>query len=198
MELIRTGERRDNRRLFLRAPVQSVAREHGPAGAAQSLTLPNGIARFPSRPDSDALNETIPLFYVGQNREGFWVVRDSSRRSGGVFFFKASARHFARTKSARAGCALMFLNERLELDCPNEGGRIAGLISAILNVARRRAPGLVAFASLLITEWRKFMRQLSQAAAGERLHRAALERELSRNQYRLNSRNDDDLPIASD
>jgi hypothetical protein len=38
--------------------------------------------------------------------------------------------------------------------------------------------------------------QISRAVAGERRNRAAIERELFHGQYRLLSKNDDDLPIV--
>jgi len=155
----------------------------------------NSIVKFPSRPDLTFLNETIPLFYVGQDGDGFWVARDAEGRTGGVFLLKASAVRFARNKSAPAGCALMFLNAPLELECDNEGSQIAEILAAAIGVARRRLPTLVCFIEMAIAEWRKLLAQLSQAAAGER-RRAAIERELFHGRYRLASKNDDDLPLS--
>jgi hypothetical protein len=70
---------------------------------------------LPQRPDRSALNENIPLFYIGRNRNGFWVVRSADARIGGLFVFKRSAVRFAREESEPAACALMFLTEPLEL-----------------------------------------------------------------------------------
>ena len=70
---------------------------------------------LPQRPDRSALSESIPLFYIGRNRNGFWVVRSADGRIGGLFVFKRSAVRFAREESEPAACALMFVAEPLEL-----------------------------------------------------------------------------------
>jgi hypothetical protein len=134
------------------------------------------------------------LFYIGQNRDGFWVARGAEGRNGGVFFFKASAIRFARNKSAPAGCALMFLNAPLELDCDNDGSQIVEILHALMGVARRHVPTLVSFVEMAIAEWRKLFAELSRVTTGERRNRAAVERELFHDQYRLASKNADDLP----
>jgi hypothetical protein len=169
-----------------------VARETARWGAPSAPS--SSVVKFPSRSDLTFLSEAIPLFYIGQNCDGFWVARDAEGRSGGVFFFKASAIRFARNKSAPAGCALMFLNAPVELDCDNEGSQIVVILDAAIGVARRHVPTLVGFVEMAIAEWRKLLAQLSRAAAGERRHRAAVERELFHGQYRLASKDDDDLP----
>jgi hypothetical protein len=77
---------------------------------------PQAPIRLPQRPDRTVLNETIPLFYIGRNRKGFWVAQAADGRSGGTFFLKHSAVRFAREESEPQGCALMFVAEPLELD----------------------------------------------------------------------------------
>jgi hypothetical protein len=152
------------------------------------------VVKFPPRSELAFLNETIPLFYIGQNRDGFWVARDADGRSGGVFFFKASAVRFARAQTAPAGCALMFLDGPFELDRDNDGSQAVEILSAAIALARRRVPTLVSFVELAVAEWRKLLAELSRAVAGERRHRAAVERELFHGHYRLASKIDDDLP----
>jgi hypothetical protein len=163
------------------------------AGAAAG-NVAHSVVKFPSRSELAFLNETIPLFYIGRNRDGFWVARDADGRSGGIFFFKASAVRFARAKTAPAGCALMFLNASFELDRDNEGSQAVEILGAAIALARRRVPTLVWFVEMAIAEWRKLLAQLSRAVAGERRHRAAVERELFHGHYRLASKIDDDLP----
>src|SRR5580704_7040380 len=92
---------------------------------AESIEQSNTILEFPKRPDSTVLNETIPLFYIGQNRKGRWVVREAGRRRGGLFLFRHSAVRFAREESEASGCALMFINKPLELDIENRGSDFA-------------------------------------------------------------------------
>jgi hypothetical protein len=161
----------------------------------QSLTGRSTVINFPKRPDLSVLSQTIPLLYIARNRHGFWVARDAEGQHGGIFLLRRSALRFARDSSAPAGCAMMFLNETLELDVENEGSRHAEVIAAGIDVLTRRAPQFAAFVAMAIAEWRKLVAQISHAFAGERRNRAAIERELFRGQYTLSSKNDDDLPI---
>jgi hypothetical protein len=163
--------------------------------AASSEPLPQPLKKFPQRPYLNVLSETIPLFYICQNRHGFWVVRDSEGRSGGLFLRKASALRFARKRSEPAGCAMMLLAEPIELDIENKGNRIAVLLGSAIDIVTRRAPTFADFVGMAVTEWRKLVEHISNALASERKHRAALERELFHGKYWLTSKGDDDLPI---
>jgi len=96
-------------------------------------------AKFPRRPDSRVLSESIPLFFIGRNKNGFWVAREAEGRTGGIFVFKRSAMGFAKKNGAPVGCATMFLAERLELDVENRGS----LLTAWLDAALRIAAGLI-------------------------------------------------------
>ena len=151
--------------------------------------------QLPRRPDASALSEAIPLFYIGRNKYGVWVARAAEAPSGGLFLFKQSAARFARRQSEPHGCAMMFLAEPFELDVVNQGSRVAGLFAAASKVMARRAPFLANFIGSAIAEWRKLITQISDAFAGHRRHRDAIEKDLFRGQYRLCSKNDDDLPI---
>lgn len=166
----------------------SLSRGQSPAGRGT-------VVNFPKRPDLTVLSETIPLFYIARNKHGFWVAREAGGRCGGVFLLRRSAVRFARHTSASAGCAMMFLNELLELDLDNEGSRLLVPLAAAIDIATRRTPRLASFVAMAIAEWRKLVAQISRAFAGERRNRAAIERELFRGQYTLSSKNDDDLPI---
>ena len=135
------------------------------------------------------------MFYIGQNRDSFWVARGAEGRNGGVFFFKASAIRFARNKGAPDGCALMFIKAPVELDCDNEGSQIVEILHAAMDIARRRVPTLVSFLEMAIAELRKLLAELSRAGVGKRRHRAAVERELFYGKYRLAPKNDDDLRL---
>ena len=158
-------------------------------------TTSSPATQLPRRPDASALSEAIPLFYIGRNKSGLWVVREAAGGSGGLFLFKQSAARFARGQSEPAGCAMMFLAEPFELDVDNQGGRIAGLFAAASEVVARRAPLLVSFIGSAIAEWRKLVTEISDAFAGHRRHREAIEKELFRGRYTLISKNDDDLPV---
>jgi len=153
------------------------------------------IFQLPPRPDATILSDSIPLFFSGRNRNGFWVAREAAGRCGGLFLLKRSAARFARKKSAPAGCATMFVTQRLELDVPNQGSRLVPPLAATMDAAGRRAPTLAVFVGMAVAEWRNLIAQVARAVAGERRNREALEKELFRGQYTLASKYDDDLPI---
>ena len=45
-------------------------------------------AKLPGRPDASVLNELIPLFFIGRNKNGLWVVREAGGQTGGMFLFQ--------------------------------------------------------------------------------------------------------------
>jgi len=71
--------------------------------------------------DPGVVDASIPTFFVGRNRDGFWVARDAKGENGGIFLFKSSALAFARRASRPSGCATVFPSERFELDVENQG-----------------------------------------------------------------------------
>ena len=91
------------------------------------------IANFPRRPDADVLSRSIPLFFIGRNRNGLWIAREAEGRTGGVFLLKQSALYFAQRKSAPVGCATMYLAEPIELDTENLGNPLAKWLDAALS-----------------------------------------------------------------
>jgi hypothetical protein len=167
----------------------------GAAPPRRPFAVSTTATQLPRRPDASALSEAIPLFYIGRNKSGLWVVREAAGGSGGLFLLKQSAARFARQQSESAGCAMMYLAEPFELDVVNQGSRIAGLLAAASKPVARRAPLLVNFIGSAIAEWRKLVTEVSDACSSQRRHREAIEKELFRGQYTLCSKNDDDLPI---
>jgi hypothetical protein len=113
---------------------------------------------FPQRPNSGALSESIPLFFIGRNTFGFWVAREAQARTGGVFLFRRSALRFANVNSAPAGCATMFLDGRLELDVKNNGNPIAAALvriaSQLSNLIPKYPPALAVRQKLEKGKWR--------------------------------------------
>ena len=98
------------------------------------------IVNFPPRPDPRVLSASIPLFFIGRNKYGFWVARAAEGRVGGIFLMKRSALRFATKNSAPAGCATMFLSERFELDVENQGGVLAAGLDAMIRIIAAPAP----------------------------------------------------------
>ncbi len=176
-------------------PLAAANSQQNPDPRRQTASSSNTVIKFPKRPDLTVLSETIPLFYIAPNNHGFWVAREAGAGCGGVFLLRRSAVRFARQKSAPAGCAMMFLNEPLELDLANEGSCLVAPLAAAMDVAARRMPKFATFVGLITAEWRKLVAEISRAVAGERRNREAIERELFHGRYTLSSKNDDDLPI---
>jgi hypothetical protein len=100
-----------------------------------------GRTGFPDRPNSRILSESIPLYFIARNKNGFWVVREAAGRCCGVFLFRRSALRFARKSSAPAGCATMLLTERFEPDTDSKGNALVVWIDAALRMATRYLPG---------------------------------------------------------
>lgn len=109
-------------------------------GGNRQLNADAAISNFPLRPNSGVLSESIPLFFIGRNALGFWVAREAEGRSGGVFLFKRSALRFANSDSAPAGCATMFLKERLELDVENQGSPLTAWLVRVASQASNLIP----------------------------------------------------------
>ena len=102
---------------------------------AMALAAP---APFPSL-DPGILNESIPTFYIGRDRDGFWLARDIKGENGGLFLLKTSALAFARRTSLAAGCATIFASERLEFDLENEGNPLVPYLRPLMRLLQRIA-----------------------------------------------------------
>ena len=156
--------------------------------------LPIVVQKFPQRPDASVLNESIPLFYIGQNKKGRWVVRESEGRSGGLFLFKQWAVRFARRQSEPFGCAIMFLAEPIELEI-NSDGKCAGSLHSA-KPSSHQEQGDHGGVAALVAAWRKLKGFIAHNTAAQRRNRRAIEQDLFGGQYTLSSKNDDDLPMA--
>jgi hypothetical protein len=156
------------------AKFRRIATAHGDASQQVSAV------RSPPRPDPTILNESIPLFSIERNGEGFWVAQDCDGPSRGTFLFKASAVRFA--KKASPECGLMFPDRRIELDPkPAQNARLHNAIK-----------GKIARAIARVQVWLgPFVHVLKNGDEQRHL----IESELYGNQYRYRSKSDDDLPI---
>src|SRR6202158_1107225 len=97
---------------------------------------PTVIAQFQPL-DPGVLNQAIPAFFIGRNKEGFWVARDAKGRIGGIFLLENSALSVARRNSPPAGCATIFPSERFELDLENGGNPLAAQLGSLIRLATR-------------------------------------------------------------
>jgi hypothetical protein len=95
--------------------------------------------------DPGIVSDTIPAFFIGRNKDGFWVARDAKGQIGGIFLIESSALSFARTNSRPAGCATIVLSERFELDLVNNGNPLVPYLGAPMQLARRSRRQIAAF-----------------------------------------------------
>jgi hypothetical protein len=98
------------------------------------------VANFPRRPNAGVVSKSIPLFFIGRDRNGLWVAREAEGRIGGAFLLKQSALRFAQKHSAPVGCATMFLTESIELDTENLGNPLVKWIDAAFSKLKQIVP----------------------------------------------------------
>ncbi len=111
-------------------------RHNGERSGILPTESPTVIAQFEPL-DPGVVNEAIPAFFIGRNKEGFWVARDAKGRIGGIFLLENSALSFAKRNSRPAGCATIFPSERIELDLENKGNPLAAQLGSLIHVAMR-------------------------------------------------------------
>jgi hypothetical protein len=86
--------------------------------------------------DPGIVSATIPAFFIGRNKEGFWVARDANGQIGGIFLLETSALSFARRNSWPTGCATIFPSERIELDLENNGNPLVTQLEPLMRLRR--------------------------------------------------------------
>jgi hypothetical protein len=116
------------------APAAGQERDH--RGIVPSQQSSRIIARFQPL-DPDIVNEAIPAFFIGRNKEGFWVARDVNGKIGGIFLLENSALSFARKNSRPLGCATISSPERFELDLENNGNPLVEYLGRLIRLTRR-------------------------------------------------------------
>ena len=88
--------------------------------------------------DPDIVSASIPAFFIGRNKAGFWVARESKGRVGGIFLFKSSAMEFARSESGPSRCAMIFPIEPFELDIENRGNLLIAWLAPVIGPLVKR------------------------------------------------------------
>ena len=94
--------------------------------------------------DPGCLSEAIPAFFIGRNREGFWVARDAKGRIGGLFLLERGALFFARRNSAPTGCATIYPSAAFELDLQDLGNPLVASLLLLKRLAARARQQLAA------------------------------------------------------
>ena len=134
-----------SRRQALRRSTAATAPESERAAILPVEKPPAIAAQF--RPlDAGIVSDAIPGFFIGRNREGFWVARDANGQIGGIFLLENSALSFARDNSHAAVCATIFPSETIELDLENRGNPLVARLGPLMRLAmrlRRRTAGFI-------------------------------------------------------
>lgn len=94
--------------------------------------------------DPGVISASIPTFFVGRDRDGFWLARDTKGERGGIFLLKSSALAFARRAARPLGCATIFPSERFDLDVKNQGNPLASYLKPLFRLvasARKKLVG---------------------------------------------------------
>jgi hypothetical protein len=119
----------------LTCPAAAIAQTSQRSGLAPDHPV---TATTPFQPlDPDIVSGAIPAFFIGRNKEGFWLARDVKGHTGGIFLFESSALSFARRNSWPSGCATIFSSERFELDLENQGNPLIGHFGPLMRLAMR-------------------------------------------------------------
>ena len=126
-------------------PVGATGREKSERSGMAPAAAPGTISTLFVPLDPSIINETIPAFFIGRNKEGFWIARDVNGQIGGIFLLENSAVSFARMHSRPAGCATIYPSERFELDLENEGNPFAVQLASAVHFAQRKLQRSVAF-----------------------------------------------------
>jgi hypothetical protein len=66
-----------------------------------------------------------PLFMLGQDLRGNWVVQEQKGARGGLFADREAALRFIRAEAGRQPRAIVMVSEILELDTGCEGNAVA-------------------------------------------------------------------------
>jgi hypothetical protein len=133
-----------SRQQLPKRPTAATEREGERFGVLPTDECPTVIAQFQPL-DPGIVNDAIPAFFIGRNKEGFWVARDVKGQIGGIFLLENSALSFARRNSWPAGCATIFPSERFELDLENKGNPLAMQLGRLMQAAKPRWRRMVAF-----------------------------------------------------
>src|SRR3981189_1148595 len=120
-----------------RTPTRStvaIEREAERSGTLPVEDPPTVTAQFQPL-DPGIVSDEIPAFFIGRNKEGFWVARDVNGQIGGIFLLENSALSFARRNSRPAGCATIYPSQRFELDLENGGNPLVAHVGSLMCLA---------------------------------------------------------------
>ena len=190
--LFRPAETRARRQTRMPAAAHSTVVDAPQTAPAE----PAPIMSWPPRPGPSVLSNSIPLFFISRDNDGFWIACEAEFRIGGIFLSQRSALRFAQRSGEPTRCAIMMLSEPHDLDIENRGNRFATQLRPVRRLVRRLGSKLTQLVAITIAHARVIGARLSSAYIEDRILRAALEAELYRGRYKHSNKNDDDLPIV--
>ena len=137
-----------------RAPGRSSAalEPDGKSSSILPIDQPASVTTSFQPLDPGIVNETIPAFFIGRNKDGFWLARDVRGKLGGIFLFESSALSFARRNSRPSGCATIFPSERFELDLENQGNPLIVHLGPLVRLVMRGWQRMAAIVGKLTIE----------------------------------------------
>ena len=176
--------------MLFRPPETRARRQTRMSAAAHSTVVdapqtapaePTPMATWPQRPDPSVLSESIPLFFISRDSDGFWIACEADFRIGGIFLSQRSALRFAQHCSEPTRCATMILEETHNLDIENRGNRFVAQLRPAKRLVRRLASKLAAVVGTAIANARVLGARWSRAYIEDRMSpRGARSRTLSR------------------
>jgi hypothetical protein len=72
-----------------------------------------------------------PVFMIGQDRRGNWVVQDQKRMAGGLFATRDAALRYVRSETGYQPRAVVMVSGNLELDMSRSAGAPASRLTAL-------------------------------------------------------------------
>jgi hypothetical protein len=90
-------------------------------------------------PPSSRSRSTSPLFLIGRNSRGNWVVQDQQRLQGGLFVSRAEALRYARLENGNRPCAVIMVPGVFELDMRADAPAVHDAASATQAPSYRHA-----------------------------------------------------------
>jgi hypothetical protein len=79
-----------------------------------------------------------PLFMVGRDRRGNWVVQDQKGMRGGLFVNREAALRYVRSENGFIPQAVVMVSGGVELDMKRNGGGLTRVESVAKRSTRRR------------------------------------------------------------
>ena len=92
-----------------------------------------------SEPPSSSARPRLPLFIIGKDSRGHWVVRDQRGLYGGLFINRAEALKFALFENGNRPQAVVMCPDVLEFDVDSYSAALTRPAPETLDITERKA-----------------------------------------------------------